>query len=120
MQSDSPALLDAVTVLSGGFGRYWQFTTSRVNRGAPDPEAIYVRLADVKGLRSVLEDKVRWFIPHGTSHIQPDEVTSMVRALTQLGRMPDEGARQRVWLALAQWLDDRATSTVLVRMQVFR
>ena len=117
---DSGSLLDARQVLSGGFERYWQFTTNSVNRGAPDPEAVYVAASQVSGLESVLAKHVRWFIPDGTSRLFPDEVERLSDALSGLARMPDEGESGVVWRALERWLRSRNAEAVFIRAQVFR
>jgi hypothetical protein len=113
-------MLDAREVLAAGFGRYWQFTINGANRGAPDPEAVYVRVTDVSELRSVLADHIRWFMPHGTSRLCSDEVTSLAEALCRLARLPDERARGITWQALKFWLQTRESDAVFVRLQVFR
>lgn len=120
VDADCAPLLDARKVLCGGYGRYWRFTISPANRGAPDPEAIYVRSADATGLKGLLAAHVRWFMPHGTSRVMPGEVAALVTSLSHLSRMPDEGERRELWQALAQWLGAQDGNPVFVRMQVFR
>ena len=120
MTAERGVLLDARQVLSGGFGRYWQFTTHSANRGAPDPDAVYVPAARVPELESVLAIHVRWFIPHGTSRLFAGEIEMLTKALSQLARMPDEGERTVTWQALEHWLITRKTEAVFVRLQVFR
>ena len=116
----TPSLLSAQTVLIGGYGRYWQFTTASKARGALDHEAVYVLEDDALGLEELLTDHCRWFIAHGVSRLSPIEANSAAEQLYRLARMPDETVRRRLWCELAHWLEGQAQTEVFVRRQVFR
>ena len=118
--SQTPSLLRAQTVLIGGYGRYWQFTTTSKARGALDPEAVYVLEDDALGLEGLLTDHCRWFIAHGVSRLSPIEANSAAEKLYRLARMPDETVRRGLWRELADWLKEQAQTEVFVRRRVFR
>ena len=118
--SQTPSLLSAQTVLIGGSGRYWQFTTTSKARGALDHEAVYVLEDDALGLEELLTDHCRWFIAHGVSRLSPIEANSAAEQLYRLARMPDETVRRGLWRELADWLKGQAQTEVFVRRQVFR
>ncbi|MEM7403638.1 MAG: hypothetical protein AAF458_00030 [Pseudomonadota bacterium] len=113
-------LLDAKAALHGGRRRYWQFSTNSIQRGPLDPEAIYVDADEVTDLPALLSDLVRWFIADGTTVLNEEDCAAVEQTLRALSRMPDEGERAGLWRELADWLAERDSHPVYLRLQRFR